>query len=417
MANGSANGSPTRGSHTICVPAPEEQYASLVQDPGRFRAWLEGAARQSPELFPDGFAQGFRMKDVYRSKKLPGLCLRRVELRAGRAYTVRPSFVLPYLTARAADAERGLFLRRFGVPFWALARVLGRDPMYWFRLECGLGCNSVVGTTVRRAEVPRHLLADEHHQTRDGRKVYLATTVGGGCCLGVGVAASAGAEDLAAAYGVFLGEARDVSPGYAPGTVNTDGWQGTRAAWAALVPAVVLLRCFLHGWLKVRDRAKNLGQAFYDLSARVWDAYHAPDKRGFAQRLRRLREWAGRNLAGGVVLAAVLDLCDKKGLWLAAYDHPQGHRTSNALDRVMRPMYRYYFDGQHLHGHRMTGRHARAWALLWNFAPWAPATVRSNDGWRSPAERLNRHRYHDNWLQNLLISASLGGYRRAPQNP
>ena len=125
------------------------------------------------------------------------------------------------------------------------------------------------------------------------------------------------------------------------------------------MPAVVLLRCFLHGWLKVRDRAKNLGQAFYDLSARVWDAYHAPDKRGFAQRLRRLREWAGRNLAGGVVLAAVLDLCDKKGLWLAAYDHPQGHRTSNALDRVMRPMYRYYFDGQHLHGHRMTGRHAR----------------------------------------------------------
>jgi hypothetical protein len=32
-------------------------------------------------------------------------------------------------------------------------------------------------------------------------------------------------------------------------------------------------------------------------------------------------------------------------------------------------------------------------------------------GWQSPAERLNQHRYHDNWLHNLLVSASLAGYR------
>jgi hypothetical protein len=221
---------------------------------------------------------------------------------------------------------------------------------------------------------------------------------------------------LKAACGVFKAEARDVAPRYAPRTVNTDGWKGTRAAWAALVPAVVLLRCFLHGWLKVRDRAKNLGQTFYDLSARVWDAYHAPDKRSFSQRLRRLREWAEQNLSG-VVLEAVTDLCAKKDLWLKALDHPRGHRTSNMLDRVMRPMYRYFFDAQHLHGRRTTERHARAWALLYNFAPWGPATTRANANWRCPAERLNQHRYHDNWLQNLLISASMGGYRNAPRNP
>ena len=60
----------------------------------------------------------------------------------------------------------------------------------------------------------------------------------------------------------------------------------------------------------------------------------------------------------------------------------------------------------------------RAWALLSNYRPWHPAVARANDGWRCPAERLNRHRYHDDWLQNLLISASLGGYRSPhPQNP
>ena len=78
----------------------------------------------------------------------------------------------------------------------------------------------------------------------------------------------------------------------------------------------------------------------------------------------------------------------------------------------LRGMNRYFDAGQHLHGSREACRlHCRAWALLWNFAPWHPATTRKNQDWRCPAERLNQHRYHDCWLQNLLISASHGGYR------
>jgi hypothetical protein len=91
---------------------------------------------------------------------------------------------------------------------------------------------------------------------------------------------------------------------------------------------------------------------------------------------------------------------------------PDGHRTSNMLDRLMQGMNRYFDRGQHLHGSIGAYRlHCRAWALLWNFTPWHPATRCENKGWRCPAERLNRHRYHDSWLQNLLVSASLGGYR------
>jgi hypothetical protein len=96
-----------------------------------------------------------------------------------------------------------------------------------------------------------------------------------------------------------------------------------------------------------------------------------------------------------------------------AYGHPGGHRTSNMLDRVMRPMSQYVDGCQHLHGSSgACGLHVRAWALLQNFRPWCPEAVRGNDGWRSPAERLNRHRYHEDWLQNLQIAASMGGYRR-----
>jgi hypothetical protein len=416
MADGSANGSPTRGIRTIILPAREETYRAVLKNPTQFRTWLLECFAVYPELFPEGFVDGFQMKDSRTSRKAE-LPLRRIQLRDGVCYTVRPSFVMPYMTARTEVVEKALFLRKFAVPYWALTEVFDRDPMFWFRQECSLGRNSIVGTTVRKAKIPEHLLADEHHQTRDGKKVYLATTVGEGCCLGVAVAETASADDLAAAYGVFRDEARNVDADYEPKTVNTDGWKGTRAAWLTLFPAIILLRCFLHGWLKIRDRAKNLKETFFELSTRVWDAYHAPDKRSFSQRLRQLKTWAGQNV-GGVVLDAVLDLCGKKKFWLTSYDHPQGHRTSNMLDRVMRPMNRYFCDCQHLHGGRTANtHHVRGWALLWNFTPWNPATTKDNAGWRSPVERLNQHRYHDNWLQNLLISASLGGYRTAPQKP
>jgi hypothetical protein len=194
--------------------------------------------------------------------------------------------------------------------------------------------------------------------------------------------------------------------------VSVDGWASTHQAWRALFPTVALLRCFLHGWLNIRSRGK-LSESFAELSRKVWESYRAPSRKGFAQRLRRLREWARRQRMSAWLLERVEKLCGRSKEYAEAYAHPGGHRTSNMLDRVMRSMNRYFDDGQHLHGGAAAcDRHCRAWALLHNFRPWNRATARDNDGWRSPAERLNEHRYHDDWLQNLLISASLGGFRR-----
>ena len=145
--------------------------------------------------------------------------------------------------------------------------------MFWYRAECRLGRFSVVGTTVKKTEIPRDLLADEHHQKIKGEKCFIATTVGGGCILGAEVAETAGCEDLTAAYGVFGQEAVEA--------------------------------------------------------------------------------------------------------------------------------------GLNFHGSRQAStQRARAFALLWNFTPWHPAVTQTNNGFHCPAQRLNQHRYHDCWLQNLLISAS-----------
>ena len=129
--------------------------------------------------------------------------------------------------------------------------------MFWYRMECGLGRFSVVGTTVRTATLPEHLLADEHHQVLDGQKVYIATTVGNGCCLGAEPAEAAGSDELKVAYQVFKDEACDVSPKYAPKTVSTDGWKGTQAAWKVLFTKVVILLCL------ARFKSKPFAVSFF----------------------------------------------------------------------------------------------------------------------------------------------------------
>jgi len=402
-----------RGFSTLCLPISPERYQQIIDSPALFRHWLDQAFRDTPELFPAAFAHGYTLKDDRRSRQR-GLRLRRIRCTAsGASFSIRPDFVLPDMTAWADEADDPLFLRAFGVPFWVLARVFGRDPMFWYRIEVGLGRHSLVGTTARRTPLPEHLVADEHHPPRDGTKNYIATTVAAGCCLGSALAPNAGADDLQAAYGVFQEEAQNVQADYQPQTVNTDGWAATQQAWRALFPLVVILRCFWHGWLSIRDRAKHLGELFRSLGEKVWEAYQAPDRRRFAQRLRRLGEWAGREVKAAWVLEQVRKLCGRARLYGEAYRHPGGHRTSNMLDRVMRAMNRYYEDGQHRHGsEEACQRHVRAWALLYNFRPWHPATARVNGGAHSPAERLNKHRYQDNGLRNLLVSGSLAGFRR-----
>ena len=152
----------------------------------------------------------------------------------------------------------------------SLTEVFGRDPMYWHRLECSLGRFSLVGTTVQAAErLPRHLVADEKHTTLGGKKVYLAATAGDGCCLGMALAITAGTDDLTEAYGVFRDEARRLDPEYRPETVNTDGWPATQAAWRALFKGVTVILCFLHAFLKVRERAVHLKETFALLRERI----------------------------------------------------------------------------------------------------------------------------------------------------
>jgi hypothetical protein len=99
---------PTRGHKTICIPCSQQQYDQIVDDPEAFRNLLDQQIQATPELFPPGIERGYRMKDLYPSRKT-GFKLRRIELRSLDCYLVRPSFLMPYLSGRTEDVQSPLF--------------------------------------------------------------------------------------------------------------------------------------------------------------------------------------------------------------------------------------------------------------------------------------------------------------------
>jgi len=299
-----------------------------------------------------------------------------------------------------------LLLAAHGVPAWLLKTGFGHSEMYWYRVVERLGRSSLVGATVRDpSRLPEHLAADEHHVDWAGGKGYVATTVGGGCVLGVALASAADDAHLREAYGVFAAEARGVDPEYAPATVNADGWASTRNAFLAWFPAIAVILCFLHGFLKVRGRCRKA----HDRHRRIWDVYRAPSAEEFRRLMGEFQDWCGAQAWTAPVREMLGKLWSKRDAYATAYDHPGCHRTSNAVDRPMNRLCRLMYAGRGLHGHQGSSElRLRGWALLQNFRPYAPRG-RKVRKFQSPAHRLNDKRYHEDWFLNLTASTSLLG--------
>jgi hypothetical protein len=99
---------PVRGRKTICIPCSEQEYEQVVGDPEQFRRFLDRQIEATPELFPPEIKRGYRMKDIYTSRKT-GCKLRRIELRNLDCYLVRPCFLMPYLSGRTEEVQAPLF--------------------------------------------------------------------------------------------------------------------------------------------------------------------------------------------------------------------------------------------------------------------------------------------------------------------
>lgn len=286
----------TKKNRRIILPVTLAAYNELKEDATAFRRWLDEMIKFYPELFPADIVGGYTLHDVLpASAKLTKVQLRRIRLNQRtesgqvQVFTVAPSEVLPYMVGLTDEVEKALFLRRFGVPFWGLSYVFGRNDDYWYRISSSFGRYEIVSTTVKEPDkLPEHLLADEKHVRFNGTKGYIATTVGQDCVLGASLALQADEQALTNAYGQFKQETQILKPDYAPQTVNTDGWRATKKAWSTLFSSIVIIECFLHAFLKIRDRCKRRFKTLFDqIQQQVWDIYHAADPVSFRQQTKK----------------------------------------------------------------------------------------------------------------------------------
>jgi hypothetical protein len=385
-----------------------EQYDAIWDDSQEVRNLVDSLITESPEIFPSSIKQGYQLSGhLPESKKMPGIRLRQIHLCSG-VYSLRPSFVMSYMSGDVEELEAALFLLSVNTPCWVVTHVCGHNDMFWYRHLERLGRNSIIGTTVPIAEhLPIHLAADEHHCDWVGEKGYVAFTAGGGCILGVGLSPSADEAHLIESYGVFAQEAHQLDENYQPETVNTDGWWATQNVFVCLFSTIVPILCFLHGFLKIRDRGRKLRE----LHQQIWDVYRAESKEEFGQAMHEFKAWFAQGSWSQTVMDAVEKLCQRVELYALSYDHPHCHRTSNLVDRLMNRLTRYLYAGRGIHGHQSSSElRLRGWALLNNFRPFAPRSGQDRS-FESPAHRLNQKQYHPHWLQNLQVCSSCQGFR------
>jgi hypothetical protein len=158
----------------------------------------------------------------------------------------------------------------------------------------------------------------------------------------------------------------------------------------------------LHAVLKSKDRCT--GALRHQVLERAWKVSQATTTRQCAQRLRRVAEWTPTHLSGAVAVM-VLKRGRRRADFTPAYDSPQAHRTSHAVDRLLDAM-------RYCHATTASARLAvRAMALQGNFHPYGSYLRRDQPLRVLPLHDLNSFQYHPNWLHNLLMASSMGGLR------
>ena len=107
-----------RGSRQICIPMMRDSYDRIWSRAGEVRCLLDALIKSSPELFPQGIQDGYHLTGrLPESIKMSGIRLRQLRLRGGEGvFTLRPSFVMSYMTGTVEEVDRPLRLLAHGVP-------------------------------------------------------------------------------------------------------------------------------------------------------------------------------------------------------------------------------------------------------------------------------------------------------------
>lgn len=410
--NSSANSKvSTRSTRIIRLPISIEEHKESVKDRKNYVTLIENYIKKYPSLFPAEITEGFGVHDYLRSKKLDFGYYRIRVKKTGIVYRIYPCDVLPYMTGKAVDAQNGLLLLMYGVPIWLIVRCLGRNVRFWQQLFLYFGTCSIVGSTVKDStKLPKNITIDEKITWWNGREIYAAMVAGCNCILGNNLSQSEDEVGLTAAYERFKTEAQNVVADYSPTSCSIDGWAASRKAITTLFPKVICILCFLHSVLKIRavckrDPERNI------LMDKVWNVYKAKNNNDLDEKVTDLMAWTTANITKESIKINVDKLCARKDKFAVTFEVPEGCRTTNMIDRTMRPFDKFLANRLYFHGHFATAQlTCAAFALCHNFAPFAPRTRSKNpEHANCRADDLNGFSFREDWLENLLVATSRKG--------
>jgi len=414
LKSGSYKGT-KRGRQIIRLPVSKERYESVIDSAEQFRLLLTEHYKLYEELFPKGLSLGYELHGKGYSKKLD-FTYRRIILKSGVTYSILPCCIMPYMVGFADEVSTPLLFKKYGAPCWLLTHAFGHSDMYWERIEQGLGRNSIVGTTVKRAScLPQDYACDEKFSRWGRQRAYIAMTAAKECVLGMSITLSETAKAFGKAYGVFVKEARNVKTNFKVRSVNLDGFHSSRKAWKAMFKDIVVVLCFLHGVLKIKKAARYNQTLFDPLMDKVWGVYHSESSQEFLDNMEQLKEWTDFKVEDEKIKVQVMKLYNRSFEYDKAYSVKNCHRTSNMIDRQMDTFDRYIYNRKYYHGHLKTSElKVRAWAIMHNFAPFCSRKklkLLNGQPLFCRAAQLNGFVYSDNWMENLICSASMNGFR------
>jgi hypothetical protein len=405
-----------RGNRIIRLPITESSYLDLISDRKTFMNKLSIYGKLYPELFPkDWNSIDYGFHDYRTSKKLDlkhGIIRHKKD--RSILYDIQPNYTMPYMSGLVKDVSFGLLLILFGVPFWLVAYGLGRDAMYWYRLFNHLGRFDLLGTTLLDpTKMPKDLVVDEKISYWAQQEVYACMTVGGNCILGMGLSQEESESALSRVYGKFKKAAQRLIPDYQPISINSDGWAATKKTLKGLFTQATMVLCFLHSVIKIRQVAQKEPKK-QELFDKIWTIYHATDANGFDTAVLDLDNWAKENVIKDSVKERIAKISKRKEDFKTFFDAPTAKRTTNMVDRLMKPVDRFLFMKQYFHGDFKSAElMLNALAICINFAPFAPRTKYNHKGnfFLSRSHALNNKIFDENWLGNLLAAASCNGLR------
>ncbi len=189
-----------------------------------------------------------------------------------------------------------------------------------------------------------------------------------------------------------------------------------------LFPSIFVVCCLPRVFIKIRDRSsKRFAKPFKVAADKLWNRCKAASKSSFSQRVRRLCEWASNEelRVPEVISKPIPKPRENLSSCSRAYDPPGGHGTSNMVDRLTRRMDRHLFSTFYFHGSLAS---AESGIRGLGVDPQL-RSVQSDDGGKTRRMKVSRRTArqvevsHENWLQNLLTSTSMGGFKQTPPNP